>query len=141
MEPHYLWLIVGIVLVIAELMTGTFYLLFLGAAALVGAAAAFLGAALWLQAIVTAACAALGVVWVRRHRHFTELAPMAPLDVGQPVRFEAWISHADKRTRVRYRDAEWEAQISGECAGEPGETLYITGIDANTLQIAKSRPA
>ena len=36
MEAHLLWLIVGIVLIAAELATGTFYLLFLGLAALVG---------------------------------------------------------------------------------------------------------
>ena len=42
MEAHLLWLIVGIVLIAAELATGTFYLLFLGLAALVAAAVAFL---------------------------------------------------------------------------------------------------
>jgi membrane protein implicated in regulation of membrane protease activity len=36
MESHSIWLIIGIVLVVAERMTGTFSLLFLGMAALVG---------------------------------------------------------------------------------------------------------
>jgi membrane protein implicated in regulation of membrane protease activity len=141
MESHFVWLIIGIVLVIAELMTGTFYLLFLGMAALVGAAAAFLGAPLWVQAIVTAACAAMGVVWVQRHRAGMDDTPMVPLDVGQPVRFQGWISRSDGRARVRYRDSDWEALVSGECNAEEGETLYITGIDANTLHVAKSRAA
>jgi membrane protein implicated in regulation of membrane protease activity len=141
MQTHFLWLIVGIVLIIAELLTGTFYLLFLGMAALVGAAVAFLGGPLWLQAIVAAACAAAGVVWVQRHRRFVEQKPMPSLDVGQPVSFETWVSQSDGLARVKYRDADWEARVSGECAGQPGELLYITGVDGNTLHVSRRRAA
>jgi membrane protein implicated in regulation of membrane protease activity len=141
METHFLWLIVGIVLIIAELLTGTFYLLFLGMAALVGAAVAFLGGALWLQAIVASACAAAGVVWVQRHRRSVEDKPMPSLDAGQPVSFQAWVSRDDGLARVKYRDADWEARISGECAGEPGEILYITGVDGSTLLVSRRRAA
>ena len=42
MEPYWWWAIVGIALAIAELITGTFYLLVIGIAALVGALAAYL---------------------------------------------------------------------------------------------------
>jgi len=42
MEPYWWCAIVGIALVIAELITGTFYLLVIGIAALVGAPAAYL---------------------------------------------------------------------------------------------------
>ena len=34
MDHSFIWLVTGIVLVIAELVTGTFYLLFLGIAAI-----------------------------------------------------------------------------------------------------------
>ena len=137
METHFLWLIVGIVLVIAELLTGTFYLLFLGIAALVGAAVAFLGGPLWVQAIVAGVCASMGVVWVQRHRRSIEQKPMPGLDVGQPVAFESWVSRSDALARVRYRDAEWEARVSGDCAGERGEVLYITAVDGSTLHVER----
>ena len=141
MESHFLWLIAGIVLIVAELLTGTFYLLFLGIAALLGAAAAFLGAPLWVQAVVVAIGAVAGVIWVNRHRQSIDQAPMASLDAGQPVAFEGWISEADRVARVRYRDADWDARVSGECAGAQGELLYITAVTGNLLEVTKARPA
>jgi membrane protein implicated in regulation of membrane protease activity len=141
MESHFIWLVVGIVLIIAELMNGTFYLLFLGLAALVGAAVAFLGAPLWVQSTVAAAGAVIGVVWVNRHRRTIEQKPMPSLDVGQPVAFLSWLNEADQVARVRYRDAEWDARVTGECAGSQGEMLYITAVTGSLLEVSKSRPA
>lgn len=43
MEMYLLWAVTGIVLIIIEMLTGTFYLLVLGIAALAAAAAAYLG--------------------------------------------------------------------------------------------------
>ena len=141
MESHFLWLIVGIVLIIAELLTGTFYLLFLGLAALVGAAAAFLGAPFWAQAAVIAAGSVAGVMWVNRHRQAIQQKPMPSLDVGQPVSFQSWVSEKEGAARVRYRDAEWDARVSGGCAGEPGELLYIVAVNGNLLEVSRTRPA
>jgi membrane protein implicated in regulation of membrane protease activity len=140
MHAHFLWLIVGIVLIVAELMTGTFYLLFLGIAALVGAAVAFLGVSLLAQALVAAVVAVAGVVWVQRNRRSIEAKPMASLDVGQHVSFESWISQPDKVARVQYRDAQWDATVEGDCRGEVGEILYIVAVEGSMLRVAKSRP-
>jgi membrane protein implicated in regulation of membrane protease activity len=140
MQAHFLWLIAGIVLIVAELMSGTFYLLFLGLAALVAAAVAFLGAPLWIQASVAAACAVAGVVWVQRHRRSIKQKPMPSLDVGQSVAFDSWSSQSDRLARVKYRDAHWDARVIGECAGQPGEILHITGVEGSTLLVAKARP-
>lgn len=141
MESHFLWLIVGIVLVVAELLTGTFYLLFLGLAAVVGAAAAFLGAPLWLQTAAVAACSLAGVSWVNRYRRSRAERSMPGLDVGQPVTFQSWVSQPDGAARVRYRDADWDALIEGDCKGEPGEVLYIKATRGNLLEVSKARPA
>ena len=54
MEPYW-WAIVGIAHVIAELITGTFYLLVIGIAALVGALAAYLNYSFGIQAVTAAA--------------------------------------------------------------------------------------
>jgi len=141
MELHLVWLLVGIVLVIAELLTGTFYLLLLGIAGLFGAAVAFAGAPFWVQAIVSAACAVIGVLWIQRHRRMQQQPGMPALDVGQPVTLDAWVNRADRLARVRYRDALWDARVSGEIRGEPGEMLYIVGVDGATLHVAKQRQA
>ncbi len=43
MQPALAWLLLGLVLVVVELLTGTFYLLILGLAAGVGSLVAWLG--------------------------------------------------------------------------------------------------
>jgi len=141
MDPSFIWLVCGIVLVIAELVTGTFYLLFLGIAAIFGAGAAYLGTPFWVQAIVAAVAATIGVMWIQRHKRTMKEPAMRGLDIGQPVKWESWINQDDGLARVRYRDAHWDAKIAGEVRGEPGEVLYITAVDGATLHVAKTRPA
>jgi membrane protein implicated in regulation of membrane protease activity len=135
------WLIAGFVLVITELATGTFYLLVLGVAAFAGAGVAYAGGGSVWQALVSAVLAVAGVVWVHQYRKRTVSNPMRGLDVGQPAAFESWVDKGAGHARVKYRDALWDAQVAGGAPGEPGEILYITSVDGNTLKVSKTRPA
>ena len=139
MADYLVWTIVGLLLVISELVTGTFYLLVLGVAGLAGAAVAFLGLNFWGQAVVSAVIAVGGVVWIHQRRKLITPAAMPSPDAGQPVVWESWVHEADRRARVSYRGASWEAQVVGECAGQPGEVIYIRAVNGNTLEIAKTR--
>jgi membrane protein implicated in regulation of membrane protease activity len=135
------WLIAGAILIIAELMTGSFYLLVLGIAALVGSAVGYAGAAQLSQALAAASVAVAGVIWVRQYRKRTASSPMRGLDVGQPAAFESWVNQGAGHARVKYRDALWDAQVSGDARGEPGEILYVVAVDGSTLKVSKTRPA
>ena len=141
MDISLAWLIAGVALIVAELVTGTFYLLVLGIAALAGAGVAYLGGSLLAQAIVAAVVAVAGVVWVHRNRQTINPKRMQALDFGQPATFESWINKSAGHARVRYRDTLWDAQVAGEASGEPGEILYITSVDGSTLKVSKTRPA
>lgn len=141
MDISLAWLIGGFILVIAELVTGTFYLLVLGIAAFAGAGIGYAGGALLWQAIVAAAVAVVGTIWVHRYRNAIGARRMRGLDVGQPAAFDSWIDKGTGQARVKYRDALWDAQISGEAAGERGEILYVTAVDGSTLKVSKTRPA
>src|SRR5882672_12063923 len=92
MDAYLVWLITGFVLVIAELMTGTFYLLVLGVAALVASGTAYAGGALIGQSIVAAIVAVAGVVWVHRYKHAILPKRMQGLDFGQPAAFDSWVN-------------------------------------------------
>ena len=105
MEHYWWWSIAGIALVIAELVTGTFYLLIIGIAALAGAAVAFMKYSFWAQALVAATVAIAGVIVVTRYRKNQAASPNVPLDVGQAVILDAWVNEKDRRARVRYRNA------------------------------------
>lgn len=140
MDDTLIWLIAGFLLVIVELVSGTFYLLVLGIAAFAGGAVAYLGMAFSVQAIVAAAIAVVGAMWVNRIRRTTSAVKMRSVDAGQPATFDSWVDRAAGRARVKYRDALWDASVAGEASGEPGEIFYVTSIDGNTLKVSKVRP-
>ena len=139
MDISLAWLIAGFLLIIIELVTGTFYLLVLGVAALLAAAIGYAGGAFAWQTIGAAVISIGGVIWVRRYRRATIPTRMQGLDFGFPTAFESWADESARRARVMYRDALWDARIVGDVSGDPGEILYITAIDGNTLTVSKTR--
>ncbi|MFM9967670.1 MAG: NfeD family protein [Burkholderiales bacterium] len=139
MADYIVWLIAGLVLVIVELTTGTFYLVVLGVAAFAGAAVAWAGQGLGVQAMAAAAVAIAGVVWVHHWRKGSSKQQMPSLDVGQAAAFESWVSEEGRRARVRYRDTSWDAEIEGPADGRIGETFTIVAVNGSTLRISKSQ--
>jgi membrane protein implicated in regulation of membrane protease activity len=136
-EGYLAWVIAGVVLIVAELLTGTFYLLILGIAAFVAAAVAYLGGGLLIQVVIAGAIAIAGVLWIRA-RHKASAQPAMPsLDVGQPVTLDSWVNRDDRLARVKYRDALWDAVVEGEFRGDAGEVFYIRAVDGNRLRVGK----
>jgi len=140
MDHSLAWAIIGLVLVITELLTGTFYLLMLGIAAFGAAAAAYLGLNFAAQSLVAAAVAAIGCYGVHVYRARSRAQQMAPIDAGMPASFESWVDAPARLARVRYRGASWEARVEGAEGLEPGATVYVLAADGNTLRVAKNRP-
>ncbi len=141
MDASLAWLVAGIVLIVTELMIGTFYLFVLGVAALVAAAVAFFGGGFLVQVTVAGAFAIAGVFWIRSRKLALATPNMPSLDLGQPVTLDSWVNREDRLARVRYRDALWDAIVDGEFRGESGEVFYIRAVSGNTLRVAKDRPA
>ena len=125
MMPAWVWLVAAGALGAAELLTGTFYMLVLGAAALCGAAAAYLGASLTAQVLVAAIAAAVGCVLLWRHHAASRKASAegASLDEGQRVEVEAW--RADGTAEVRYRGTRWEAYAEEGSELKPGPWVIV----------------
>jgi membrane protein implicated in regulation of membrane protease activity len=140
MEPDVVWAIIALVLVIAELVTGTFYLLMLGVAAFGAASAAWLGHGFAVQSVVASVVAAAGCCGVYVYRARNRARQMAPVDVGNPASFEAWIDAPARLARVRYRGASWEARIEGAGPLQTGATVYVLTADGNTLKVSTHRP-
>ena len=143
MEVWLIWVIVGFVLVIAELMTGTFYLLVLGVGAFVAALAEWAGAPVLVQAIAGGIVAIGGAMLV--HHWHGNRGPSDGrsnlLDRGQPVVLEGWANEPAGLARVKYRGASWEARIaSADNRPPPGATLYIDGMEGNTLLVVAAPP-
>ena len=126
---------------IAELLSGTFYLLMLGVAAFGAAAAAYLGLTFQPQVIVAAIVAAVGCYGVHAYRAKNRARQMPPIDAGNPANFEQWIDPGARLARVHYRGASWEAVVDGAEAPAPGSLLYVVSADGNTLKVTAKRPA
>ena len=141
MDAALAWAIVAMVVVIAELLSGTFYLLMLGVAAFGAAGAAYVGQAFPVQCIVAALLAAGGCYAVHVYRSRSTPKRMAPIDAGMPASFESWLDAGSRLARVRYRGASWDARVEGSEALEPGTTVFVLAADGNTLKVAKNRPA
>ena len=141
MDPALLWAITGLVLVIVELLTGTFYLLVLGLAAFGAAATAWLGYDFPVQVIVASVISAVGCYAVHLYRLKNKAQQMPPIDAGMPASFENWVDVRARLARVRYRGASWDARVEGFETLEPGATVYVLATDGNTLKVVKNRPA
>lgn len=140
MQLYVWWVVIGMALIIAELVTGTFFLLVIGVAALAGAGVAYFGYSFWAQATVVTAVAVVGVLLVHRFRATQRKTKGNSLDAGQSVILESWVSEKDRLARVRYRNASWDAKITDDAPVESGQMLYIQSVDGNTLHVSKTRP-
>ncbi len=144
MELWLAWLVLGFVLIIIELVTGTFYLLVLGVGAFAAAAVAGLGGNVLVQAVIGSAVALAGAFAVH-HWHARQRAAAGAsnfLDRGQPVVLESWIDEATQLARVKYRGSHWDARVLGAAERPtPGAVLYIEGQDGNTLLVAPTPPS
>lgn len=135
------WLVVGVALVVLELMTGTFYLLLLGGAAIAASVVAWLGHPFWVQAGAAGSVALIGVFWLARRRRGLQGQPhTAGMDVGQPATFEVWLDRTGRAARVRYRGASWDATVDGQEDVPAGSTLYVTAVEGNRLSVSLRRP-
>ena len=135
---YWIWWVLAGVVVAAELLIGTFYLLAVGVAFAVGGLAAWLGASHAVQLLVAAVVAIVGVL--AAHRWRTKRAPIAadvPYDVGQPVQVRGW--QPDGTARVTHRGTLWTAVP--EAPDTPrAETMYVVAIRGTTLVVSDRRP-
>jgi membrane protein implicated in regulation of membrane protease activity len=133
-----LWWVIAGVLVVAELATGTFYLLMLALGAAAGAIAAHLGLGFNAR-LLSAAVVGSGAVaaWHLARRHKPLAAPASAnrdvnLDIGQTVDVPAW--DGEGRAQVSYRGATWSVRYTGNGTPQPG-LFVICALDGNCLLV------
>ena len=135
---YWMWWIVAALLIGAELVTGTFYLLAIGVAAGLGGVAALLGANEPTQFAVAGVLGVVLTVLAHRWRlAHAEPPAQPPLDVGQAVRVERW--NPDGTARVAYRGSDWDAELAAPDIAR-AETMYIVATRANVLVLSDRKP-
>ena len=139
MTPYYLWFAAAVVLVIAEMATGTFYLLMVACGVVAGGIAAWLGVDVPMQTVAAALVAIIAIVVLRRSR-FGRLRrkeaatdPDVNLDIGQELDVSAWDSF--RRARVPYRGADWTVELVPGIDPAPGR-FRIVEVRGATLIVS-----
>lgn len=135
------WVIFAVVLVGAELLTGSFYLLMIATGAVAGALAAYmdLGAneQMAVVAVVSIAATVSWHLW-RKSRKVQDapaaINPDVNLDIGETVQVGTWRS--DGTAQIQYRGAPWTVQAVEGAALEPG-LHRICAVVGNRLVVEK----
>jgi membrane protein implicated in regulation of membrane protease activity len=135
------WLLAGAV-VVAELVTGTFYLLMMAVGLVAGALTAHAGFELTAQLLVAALFGGGGVaVWHFKRSQRPKPAdasanPDVLLDIGAQVTVTEWFP--DGTAQVKFRGALWSAVAAhGTDNAKPG-AYTITEVHGNRLTLSQS---
>jgi membrane protein implicated in regulation of membrane protease activity len=125
MEAYWVWWLAAVLLVIAEINSGTFYLIAVALGLATAGLAAYLGVAWGGQAAIAALLCTASVAAIYRwkekqgksseHSNFT-------YDIGENVQVINWMD--DRHGRVSYRGAEWDAELAGTATADTSRQAW-----------------
>lgn len=142
-DPGWLWMIGGVILLIAEIIAPGFFLVFIGAAAIAAGLFTLLFGLGTVAQLALFALYAVLAVWLGKRFYATHptsgaipfLNDPAKRLVGKVVTVTAAID--EHQGRVRLGDSEWSARGG---PAEVGERVRITGVEGNCLTVEAHRP-
>lgn len=124
MDSYWMWWLAAVVLVIAEMFSGTFYLLAVACGLGAAGFAAYWGIAENGQVLIAALlCSAsvAGIYFWKQQATTVDQGNFA-YDIGQAVHVASW---SDARhARVNYRGAEWDAQLADTATSDAEKTAW-----------------
>lgn len=133
-----IWWVLALVVVIAELTTGTFYLLMVAVGLVAGAVASHLDLTLNAQIIIAAlvgggATLAWHLYKIKQPGTVrAEANPDVNQDVGATVQVDTW--RADGSATVKYRGAQWSVMAAPGAAQAPG-SYRVQEVKGSTLVV------
>jgi membrane protein implicated in regulation of membrane protease activity len=141
MSPALIWLLVGLGLAGAEVLTGDMFLLMLGGGALAAAGSALLFSPLWIQGVVFLIASILLLVGVRPilRRHLMSgkglPEPMKALEGKTALVLDKVAQHEGQ---VKLDGQVWTARPLNEIdVFEPGDQVTVVHIDGATAVVSK----
>lgn len=134
------WLILGLVLLIAEMTSGTTYLLWPAVAAFITALAAFLGLSNWIAqiavfAVLVIVLTALGRPLVRNWRKEGEASGLNERSASLIGARGVIASFDNGAGSVKVGDTMWRA-VSDETL-EPGADVQVAAVDGTILKVKR----
>jgi len=113
MEAYWVWWLAAVVLVIAEMLSGTFYLIAVALGLAAAGLSAYMGVSWGGQAAIAALLCTVSVAAIYRWKQGqgkTHGQANLAYDIGQTVQAVHWSD--ERHARVSYRGAEWDAELA-----------------------------
>jgi len=125
MEAYWIWWLAAVVMVIAEMNSGTFYLIAVAFGLATAGLAAYLGIAWFGQAAIAALLCTISVGWIyfwRKKQPQLHGQSNLAYDIGQDVHVTQWLD--ERHARVVYRGAEWDAELAEKAAADATRQVW-----------------
>lgn len=139
MDTWIFWFILAGLVLAAEMLTGTFYLLMISVGLVAGGLVALGGFDLNIQAVVAAVVWIIATLilrktqWGKSQSTDSERDPNVNMDIGQNITVDVWAS--GRQTRVMHRGAMWDVELlKGEAV--PGDYI-IREVRGSRLFVEK----
>lgn len=137
LDPTSIWTALGLALVIGEMATTSFFLLFIALGCFAAALASSLGYPFEIQGIACAVISVLGVLVLRKPIQTRLLKSIAiNADIGKEIQVDQPIAPHTVVT-ITYQGTSWSATNLDSAPLNKGDRVVIVGIDGNTLLIRK----
>lgn len=137
MHPGFMWMIAGLVLLIIEMITTTFFLMWIGAGALITALASLWVSPLWAQWVIFSVVSTILLIASRPLVRSIHGRVAVPSNVDQLVGQTAVVLEAiDPQAntgRVRIGSDEWRARSEERIA--QGEQVVVESVAGTTLRV------
>nr|WP_157367897.1 NfeD family protein [Alloactinosynnema sp. L-07] len=137
-----IWLIAGVVLILAEVLSGDFVLLMIGAAALAGAGAEFAFGNVFVSSAVFAAVS-IGLItvarpWLKRRMHGEHIRDNVAALAGARATVTSTVDSAGGR--IKLNGSDWSARAFDETEVlEPGTIVTVVEISGATAVVMSER--
>jgi inner membrane protein len=137
LSPQTIWIIAGLIILIGEMLTGGFFMLFIALGSFAAALVASLGYANHIQGLTCAVISILGVVTLRKPIQKRLLKSISvAADIGKEIQVDQAIA-PHQQTRITYQGTSWLATNLSSRELKQGDRVVIVGIDGNVLLIRK----
>lgn len=138
MDPALIWILVGLVLLGAEILLPGVFLLWIGIAAIgTGVMRFFLDPPFWMTVMVFILLLAAGIAVALRLRRAEHPRPRVNTpDAGLVGRTGVLTEPGATGPRVRIGDSDWAARLPRDVADSPaGTRVRVEGVDGTTLVV------
>lgn len=137
LDSTSIWIIIGMGLMIGEMITGGFFLVFIALGCFAAGLTASLGAPQASQIIICAIVSVAGVMLLRRPLKSRMMRSIGHTgDLGKEIKLDQPIP-AHKQARISYQGTSWLATNLDDEPVAAGDRVTIVGIDGNTLLVRR----